>query len=482
MIRVVLSVVVTAAILISAISALESMKVPSLQIQDGSNAPSLEPIWSHEGEGAHTYDVPGEDMVLIGSDDSLEAVVFSTGETIWSITRDERLNHPIVAGDTIYVITGFHGKQRRLIAFDLASGEYLWSRDVDGDKAPSRTTASSNMAFIGETEIVQGSPRFHLTAIDSRSGEQVWRTPWPSVPTHILFDESSETVIATTENNETIYRINTQNGRKLWRYKGEPTESDIWIEIKDTKLFVKHLQNRREGDSLVILSKESGEVLEKFAPGSGGWVLADDGSYSVHDWMKGDIHFYNPEGDHVWSENEGKKDHSIESSFGAAGPPIFGKEMAVYSVNSENRHRVKAVDLQRGRQAWLLGTTGYTHDPIIDGGKVYIASLDKDRVTSVQAVDLKTGAIIWKSRFDLDLGESEPTAYFGGIMSPMALSNGRLFLGMAGVPTSVLFEVDPDSGDLMGRAELGESVSPYGRGIEGKVIFEGRYNIYAFKP
>jgi outer membrane protein assembly factor BamB len=203
-------------------------------------------------------------MVQRAGQQRLIALDADSGDTLWDTTLapayenqqgDGPRSTPTIAGDRVFVYTG----EGILAAVSFDKGQLLWSHDVvqELDGLPADYGMACSPLVVGEQVIViAGAPQATVVAYDVASGEQVWTAgtddaPGYSSPT-LMTIAGREQVVAYT--GSSVVGIAPGAGTLLWRY---PYETDFNCNIAlpvawDGRVFISAGENH--GCALLALA------------------------------------------------------------------------------------------------------------------------------------------------------------------------------------------------------------------------------------
>lgn len=132
--------------------------------------------WRYDavGESYATAVTDGRRAFTVGTDGTLHAVDLETGEGIWTYTfRRESYVRPAIADGTVYAV-GTNDDE--LVALDSSSGESIWRVPLDVGMTPSPTVAGEYVLLQGRLEANENS----LHVFDRRTGELQYGFEYPT--------------------------------------------------------------------------------------------------------------------------------------------------------------------------------------------------------------------------------------------------------------------------------------------------------------
>jgi hypothetical protein len=285
------------------------------------------------------------------------------------------------------MVVAFFGRGG-LHAYSL-DGKHLWSRDLGRFDGPWGTAASP--IFYGDT-VIQNcdseSPESALVAVDSSTGETVWKTP-----RQVIRGWSTPLVIKTDQREELV--LNSQQGVRGYDPK---TGAELW-----------HCHG----------FSGRGEPVPAFA----------QGLLCVVNGLSGDIYAVRPGG-----EGDVTATHRVWHTPRRAGrdlpsPVAVGKYLLVCSMGGI----LVGYDCTTGKELWKerIGSK-FATTPLVAEGRAYFQSEDGETVVVEPGETMK---IVAKSKLASDSDE-----IFRASIVP---SQGQLFIRS----TRFLYCIGPKSGD-----------------------------------
>ncbi len=290
---------------------------------------------------------------------------------------------PVTDGQRVYAYFGMNG----VYALDM-QGNVLWKKDLGVfEMRAGWGTASSPTLFDGRLYVqVDNDVESFLVALDSKTGDEVWRAPRDEKSQY-----SSPMVWENSVRNELIvggmfYRsYDLETGKLLWQLdmaKGRSSATPIAV---GDRLFVGNELRNRGGDD------DGGGRLYCIKPGGSGDITpADDvPSNEFVQW---------------WIE---KADMQM------ASPTICNGKMYLFERQTGNMH---CVDITNGATVYrqrVRGAKAFWSSPWTDGNRVY--AIDSDCTTHVIAGGDKYELLAANALDQLS-------------WATPALSNGRIYL------------------------------------------------------
>ena len=236
----------------------------------------------------------GDGLFVIGNGDgNVYALNRETGSLQWSFETGHRVwSTPLIVSDTVYV----GSMDRNLYALDLDSGEVQWTFETDG--------AFGAKPALNDGTLYVGAFDDTLYAIDAETGDEQWsfhREDWfwgsPAV--------REDTVYAVDVKGK-VYAVNAQNGEERW-HKSLVTDQNQPVSV-------------RAGGAL----NQDGSRL---------FISARNGVLYALSTADGLVEWSTP------AEGRGLSDPVVSNSL-------------VYQSLILGTPRIRALELDRGREAW----------------------------------------------------------------------------------------------------------------------------------
>jgi outer membrane protein assembly factor BamB len=198
-------------------------------------------VWRREvGAGWSSFAVVGEIAVTQeqrGEEEAVVAYALKTGEPLWYQAEATRYAStiggvgpratPTIYDGRVYTV----GATGRFNAFDLATGERLWSHDLTefGGKMPEWGVAVSPLIVGNVVVVVAGGPDGHsLVAYDRIDGDRVWSAgdDASSYSSPLLVDLAGKRQIVTLHQGHVVGRDAT-DGTELWRQEWPSQQPNV---------------------------------------------------------------------------------------------------------------------------------------------------------------------------------------------------------------------------------------------------------------
>ncbi len=319
---------------------------------------------------------------------------------IWSVdigdgsSRDGYLvNQPVVANGKVFTVD----ISSEVRAFDLNTGNLVWSQDLVPDHEDSRSIANGGLAVDGNILYVT-TGLAELTALDTTNGKVLWRVPVSSPLRTAPTVAEGKVLIVPVDNRLTA--LTAAEGKLSWMYEG---------------------------------LNESAALLGGASPAiSKGIAVA---AFTTGDLIAFDLNKGRP----LWVENLSRVrrgDLMATITSVQALPAIHDGK--VYAIGHSNR--MLAIDLESGDRIWDLSVGG-TETPWVTDNYVYII----DNTNHLICVEMARGLVKWS----VELGHKDDVknAHYAGPV----LAGGRLFV-VGG--DDKLWVLSPQDGKNIGSYDL----------------------------
>ncbi|OXA81307.1 PQQ-like domain-containing protein [Flavobacterium aquidurense] len=236
-----------------------------------------------------------------------------------------------------------------LFTFDLESETIAWTVKA----TDSHTEMCANGVTLIDGVIYASFINGEIFAIDNQTGSIFWKSRIGNSTDQIVLKDQIPIIkdgkLFITSQNGTIYALNTKDGSLLWKYKLDTTNNDIPVLVFDNKVFT-----------------QSGNFLYSFEANTGKLIYQKDFAETMHGKPVTD-------GENVFVTNE----KNVLFALSPNNPDILWQFKF-----DENQHNVKERILCKDK-------------------KIYFAAQGPE-VSSVYAVDSKTGTQLWKTDFKGD--------------------------------------------------------------------------------
>jgi len=239
-----------------------------------------------------------------------------------------------------------------LFTFDLESETIAWTvkaTDAYTEMCANKVTLQDGVLYV---PFINGE----IFAIDNQTGAVFWKSRIGNSKDQIVLKDQLPIIqdgkLFITAQNQNIYALNIKDGSLLWNYKLDSTNNDIPVLYFDNKIFT-----------------QSGNSLYSFEANSGKLLYQKDFGETMHGKPVTD-------GENVFVTNEKNTLFAVSP----AKPDILWQFK--FDENQQNvRERILCKD-----------------------NKIYLAAQGSE-VSSIYAVDSKTGNQLWKTDFKGDIIE-----------------------------------------------------------------------------
>ena len=310
---------------------------------------------------------------LIQNADSAKAFSIAWVKQIGAASKQETevVAQPVSDGHLIYVLDG----QARVSAFDVNSGNEVWSRDLNPHLKREKVGFGGGLAVDGGKLYVTSGYRF-IKALDAASGKELWSktvdTPLHSPPT------PANGMVFVTDVDNQIFAFDQGTGEMVWTYQAIAEPARI---LKASAPLV--------ADGTIYAPFSSGEIVALTA-------------------TKGE-----PTWDQVLAQSS--RTNALSEIRDISGRPVIYRG-DVYAVSHSGM--MAAIDMRTGTQRWTLPVTSTT-TPWPAGDVVFVS----DTVGRVICASRDNGQIYWIT--DLNHGKRKKDR---GVWSGPTLSGPNLVL------------------------------------------------------
>ena len=433
-------------------------------------------------------------FVTLGIDAPVSVLDAVSGETLNELSGSEFTREIIVSDDVAYFVAddspsplpdwdrvstyvwentrtanpdwGWHGEERKVLAYDVASGEQLWA--TDAPVAPCSLAADQDRILFHDGE--------KLIRLDHKSGETLWASEpeATSLPVHtntgprvVIYGD----VVLLAPNNNKITGWSIEDGSLLWE---QQQRASGHMSLKDLMVVSGRVWTggiaQSNGDGIYSgYNPQSGELEQEFGPdldvhwfhhrcypakASGDYILAARNGtefidlttehWEPHHWVRGGciygvmpangllyapmdacgcqleakmnglkalacVPIPSPEDENIpqlprFEEGPAYGDVDAEDVVAASDWPTYRHDATRSGTSSTS---VSSEDL--GAE-WKSELQGPLTAPTIAGGKLFVASKDAHQV---HALDAESGELIWS--FSAGGRVDSPPTYYRGL-------------------------------------------------------------------
>ena len=427
-------------------------------------AQSGEMAWSHQPEGEVGWPGVGDGVVYLGTETHLLILDARTGRVLSRLETGRFFWHLVLVDGVLYGATVTQdpvGLGHAVHAFDPATGEGIWSYETD-DGVAVAPVVEDGVAYVGSQD-------GYLYALDSQTGELVWRywiedddAVWgrPTLADGTVYFGSAGCC---------AYALDAATGQLLWRYEtgglvstpavsadgtvyvgsmggsvyalpgpgAGPFPTPTPLSASEPQLTPEPLPTdpaarvawmRQIGNANVVLYEEvNGVVYARSADGHAHAFSAEDGRELWRYYM-GEDHIMDTIRDGVAYVRS--RDGVVRALDAASGNLLWtygGGDDYFVSVSAADGKTyvgfvegLLALDTRTGEKLWILDAAGVPlpHVAVHDGVAYPYSSFI--RYSHIYAVAAGTGELLWEFR--------APDA----IETPPALVNGTVYVGSDG--------------------------------------------------
>jgi outer membrane protein assembly factor BamB len=231
-----------------------------------------------------------------------------------------------------------------LMSFNLDSEQFNWTvkaTDSNTEMCANQVTLQDGVIYI---PFVNGE----IFAIDNKTGAVFWKSRLGTITDQIILKNQIPVIndgklFITTQNpNNNIYALDIKDGSLIWNYKLEPSNNDNPVLFFDNKIFTQSASNFYSFDAntgKLLFQKTFDEVI------SGKPVTDGENVFTAND--KDVVFALNPNTlDILWQFKLDENQHNIKER-------IFCKDKKVYfAAQGESVSSIYAVDSKTGTQIW----------------------------------------------------------------------------------------------------------------------------------
>lgn len=316
----------------------------------------------------------------------------------WGLATD-----PVIADGTAFVVTGLHHRNRRLLAVDLASGERLWQRTVNGRRMHGLAVADGTL--------YAGFDR--LQAIDAETGELRWEDRRGVEGGPLV---TRGTVFTASDSSDQLLAFDPETGELRRGYAAGPTTLPA---TDGDRIYVPGAEELRAID----VTGETRWRSPHRIPGPTGRPGTGQSTVEAPPTAAdGAVYVPTRAGLIALEADSGSRRWAVEGPLGRTSPAVADGTLFVgghREVDGERVPAVSALDAATGEEGWRFEPPRSvpTH-PVVAGDVVYVGS----RGTRLYALDAGTGDVRWTLEFEWPVGT--PAPYEDGLLANVG---GRLY-------------------------------------------------------
>jgi outer membrane protein assembly factor BamB len=333
---------------------------------------------------------------------------------------------PIVAGNLVYSFTG----NGSVYAYNKYSGEAVWTSQAVGSSA----LQSSTPAY-GNGKIFVASNSGDLSALDAKTGEQLWgehvtdgnfECPVTYSDHRIYVGDGLKGGVSTK-----YYYCYDENGTLLWKHAHEESAGFLWNGAGVTGSYL--VYPTHEG-IIISLDRKTGELIDEIN------LSSDEISFSKEDpgMFRASVSYSDG---FVYTTSERGQQQGYVWKIG------FDPETGLFTD-----------------EGWCTPNGFSTSTPAVYNGKVYVGQGEHGYTGNLTCLDDSTGQILWSYFVDAGIKSSPAIASESGttyIYFTSARDNGSLYcLTDGGKPAWILNP--PDDGYILQGASISDGGIYYG--------------------
>jgi eukaryotic-like serine/threonine-protein kinase len=248
-------------------------------------------LWSTGGFGQleNSGAVAGDILVVGGYDQRVRALDSHTGEVLWSFGTSSFVQaSPLILEDLVYIAT-----DHALYALDLHSGELQW-------EIPTGNEGAYMGAPAYENRIIYTTGGKVLLAVDSTSGEELWRIQHDQPFTALAV---ANQMIYVGNFDGSFYAYDQQTGEEKWKFEvggifwaGPAIEGDTVYAGNDDMIYALNVHTGEERWRFQM----AGQGVSDLTISDGVLYVSD----SSHEFPRGPRHLYAIDaqsGEEVWT-------------------------------------------------------------------------------------------------------------------------------------------------------------------------------------
>lgn len=231
-----------------------------------------------------------------------------------------------------------------LMSFNLESEGFNWTVKA----TDSHTEMCANQVTLQDGVVYVPFINGEIFAINNKTGEIFWKSRLGTITDQIILKNQIPIIndgklfITTQSPNNNIYALDIKNGSLLWNYKLEGSNNDIPVLFFDNKVFT------QSGNSFYSFEANTGKLLSQknFEEAIHGKAVTDGENVFIAN-EKNVVFALNPNSlDIVWQFKCDENQNNIEDR-------IFSKDKKLYfAAEGSEVSSLYAVDSKTGTQIW----------------------------------------------------------------------------------------------------------------------------------
>lgn len=245
-----------------------------------------------------------------------------------------------------------------LMSFNLESESFNWTVKA----SDSHTEMCANQVTLKDGVIYVPFINGEIFAIDNKTGQIFWKSRLGNITDQIILKnqipviDEGKLFITTQDPNNNIYALDIKDGSLIWNYKLDATNNDIPVLFFDNKVFT------QSGTNFYSFEANTGKLLaqKSFEEAIHGKAVTDGENVFVAN-EKNVLFALNPNNlDILWQFKLDENQHNIKDR-------IFSKDKKVYFADQGPEvSSVYALDSKTGTQIWKTDFKGDNIEYIVE--------------------------------------------------------------------------------------------------------------------
>lgn len=245
-----------------------------------------------------------------------------------------------------------------LMSFNLESEAFNWTVKA----SDSHTEMCANQVTLKDGVIYVPFINGEIFAIDNKTGQIFWKSRLGNITDQIILKnqipviDEGKLFITTQDPNNNIYALDIKDGSLIWNYKLDATNNDIPVLFFDNKVFT------QSGTNFYSFEANTGKLLaqKSFEEAIHGKAVTDGENVFVAN-EKNVLFALNPNNlDILWQFKLDENQHNIKDR-------IFSKEKKIYFADQGPEvSSVYALDSKTGTQIWKTDFKGDNIEYIVE--------------------------------------------------------------------------------------------------------------------
>ncbi|MCA1918514.1 MAG: PQQ-binding-like beta-propeller repeat protein [Flavobacterium piscis] len=245
-----------------------------------------------------------------------------------------------------------------LMSFNLESESFNWTVKA----SDSHTEMCANQVTLKDGVIYVPFINGEIFAIDNKTGQIFWKSRLGNITDQIILKnqipviDEGKLFITTQDPNNNIYALDIKDGSLIWNYKLDATNNDLPVLFFDNKVFT------QSGTNFYSFEANTGKLLvqKSFEEAIHGKAVTDGENVFVAN-EKNVLFALNPNNlDILWQFKLDENQHNIKDR-------IFSKDKKVYFADQGPEvSSVYALDSKTGTQIWKTDFKGDNIEYIVE--------------------------------------------------------------------------------------------------------------------